>query len=60
MDDDTTVDMTIVVRVWREPHDREVRSRLVVVGSDEAVTARGVSEIERALRSLIARFNAAH
>jgi hypothetical protein len=51
-----TVDITIVVRVWLEPHDDEPRSRMIVVGEDEELTARGVDEIERALRSLIDRF----
>ena len=52
----TTVDFTIVVRVWLEPHDDEPRSRLMVIGEREELTARGVEEIERALGSLVSRF----
>ena len=56
MNDRTTVDITIVVRVWLEPHDDAPRSRLMVIGEGEELTARGVEEIERALGSLVSRF----
>jgi hypothetical protein len=56
-----TADHTIVVRVWFEPHDDEPRARLFVVGSNaergpervEERTARGLTEIERAMRSTL-------
>lgn len=51
-----TVDITIVVRVWMEPHDDHPRARLAVVGEPEELTARGVDDIERALGSMIDRF----
>lgn len=52
----TTVDITIAVRVWLEPHDDQPRSRLMVIGEEVELTARGVDEIERALGALVSRF----
>lgn len=52
----STVDITIVVRVWLEPDDDEARSRLIVIGEEEELTARGVGQIERAVGSLVRRF----
>jgi len=52
----STVDITIVVRVWLEPHDDQPRSRLLVVGEEAETTARGVEEIERAVGALVDRY----
>ena len=49
----TTADHTIVVRVWLEPHDDEPRARLVDLGRNREVTARGFDDIERAFDSMV-------
>lgn len=43
----TTVDHTIVVRTWVEPHDPTPRARLSAIGLHRDVTAYGLAEIER-------------
>jgi hypothetical protein len=48
-----TGDHTIVVRVWVEPHDDEPRARLVDLGRNREVTARGFDDIERAFDSMV-------
>jgi hypothetical protein len=42
-----------VVRVWVEPHDDEPRARLVDLGRNREVTARGFDDIERAFDSMV-------
>ena len=49
----TTVDHTIVVRAWVEPHDPTPRARLIAVGRDREVLAYGQSEIVSAFSALL-------
>lgn len=46
-------EQTIVVRLWWEPHDTEVRARLLVVPLDLETFARGQADIEQAFMRLL-------
>lgn len=47
-------EQSIVVRLWWEPHDPEVRARIVVTPLDISRAVRGRSDVEQALRDVLA------
>jgi hypothetical protein len=51
-----TRDAVLVLRLWAEPHDRQVRGRLLTEGSRDGIVAVGVHDILAAVEAELLAF----